>query len=470
MGSGNADDDGDDQRNGTTRVEKKLIVAFVGGTSEPHKPVLESNSDPHVVLAAAATAPSPPAVGQRQECRSIGLHQRKDPCTGRTRLYAVLEGGKKKCRPTQKKDDNSSTATDTTVSSEPSAPPTVSRRLCEVQMLPARAEDDEVSYSSFFIQAASSESAATVIGNGKLYLLTPMDPLFFLLPNDDEAMGVNENQPSSTYDDDNKKNNKNKSSGIRLQWQPLDQILSATDPILKSCLDLSQVLHLFATLKLGPDETFYRFSPQRALTWLVRKMETLQTFLEHQQQQQAKTEQALSSNDSTSFSLSGAFAEGFYNPSAGVQTKNEKASSSSGVKDDKIAQQRQRAKEQSIQILCNYLSESWSTRFLDHIQEAPSVLLSTKQRAAAAAKRSQSEMASSSLASSSSYNNNNNTDWMQAQSQQSQPLLENKKAKKETPMSASVKKLATVNTKGMKKMTAFFTSVPSTSSKTKKKR
>ena len=383
------------------RDEKKVVVALVG--------CCQQSSDESVF-----------GVGNeyKNDCRPIALHYRNDPCTRESRLYGVFGAQPLLRNSSEDKSRN---------------------RLCELSMLAPLGVDDGHSYSSFMIK---SESAATVVGNSNLYTLTDVDPLFFLLP-----MELDENTSSTGvtgHGSDEMTNNP------LHKWQPLDQILSTLDPILKSCVDPAQVLHLFAIMQLGPGEVFYKFSKGRALTWLTKKQRSVNQFLvEHRKREKESKDSKYSS--SLSGGGPGAFAEGFYVP-ADSRTQQLPVES---TKVTDVTNLSRLAKEESIQIICGYLSHEWRALFLDHLNESEDVLQNHRARAT---KRAQTEVASSTATMSTVPSN--------ADSLHKLPL--EKKAKKETAMPAGIKKLAAVNTKGMKKMSSFF-SVSSRDKKGKRK-
>lgn len=369
--------------------DKRLIVALVGT-----EPKITDQS----LKTRAIASPL-----YNKDWRSIRLHSRNSPCNTERRCYAVLG--------TRPLDDHSIQKNDFETTN----------RLCELQVLPACVEGDENSLSSIMIK---SNSAATVVGNGKIYVLTYMDPLFFLLPG---MISDESKSPTS---------NAAKDCPFRDRWQPLDQILSPLDPMLKSCIDPSQIGHLYSSIQLGPNELFHKFSEERALCWLQRKHDALNNFfLQHRRKM--NEEKVAKSTSSFSGGGAGAFTEGFFMP-GGSWTAEVNSQDTANSNDSE--QTARLAREHSIQIICSYLSEHWRGRFLNHLKESPQILLSPKQRAT---KRAQSEVSVSSLPSSS--------DWrIQAQGRQALPM--GGTTKKET----GGKTLATVNIKGMKKMSAFF--------------
>uniref|UniRef100_A0A7S3DU72 Ribonuclease H2 subunit B wHTH domain-containing protein n=1 Tax=Entomoneis paludosa TaxID=265537 RepID=A0A7S3DU72_9STRA len=375
----------------------------------------ENGGDKNLIVALLGTqtteANQRPAQNGRKDRPSLRLHHREDPSTNERRVYLVIEASESQPKISEKDLLNP-----------------VRNRLCEIQVLPPKTKDDKEPFSSFLIK---SESTAQVVGNDKLYTITDVDPLFFLLPSDSTSESPEEKKSSDEHKNSN-----------RQQWQPLDQILGPLDATLKSCLDPKQISHLYATMKLSPEESFYKFSPVKTLSWLTKKHEALQNCL-LQQRRQHKTKDVNVANKSNA-----AFASGF-RVAPQKQTiegsKNDSASSNAGdTSKDQLSIVT--AKEESIQIICSYLSEEWRTRFLNHLNVSSEVLQTTKQRAA---KRVHSEVSKivsiSSVAAMSDV----------AAEAQGPP---EKKPKKESFKSAGIQKLKKVNTTGMKTMSSFFKS------------
>lgn len=306
--------------------------------------------------------------------------------------------------------------------------------------------DDDESFSSFFIQ---SQSTSFVVGNGNLYTITEVDPLFFLLP------------PNT--DESTRTKNQEKRLNTNQSWQPIDQILGTVDSTLRSCVDPKQLGHLYESLKLSPDETFYRFSNERTLKWLKNKQSNLQKSLEQQQNK-------LHQNDQSSQKGKGAYAAGFIleaveNSIDPQAVKSNKNNNQQLPKDEQQTEERREhekqqryvkiAEEESVQIICSYLNQEWQRKFLEHVNLTDEILLTAKQRVA---KRTSSEMtcedSSNKIMNGTTTNIDGNLN-NNAVGQQS--TLGNKiKIKSSSNKSVGLVKLEKVNTKGMKKMSAFF--------------
>ena len=382
----------------------------------------------------------------RKDRQSLSFHHRADPSSGEKRLYVIME-------------DTAAAAvastTNTSSNNHHSPKQSTPCRLCEVQVLAPRSQNDNPeTFASFLVQSAS---ATHIVGNGNLYTITEVDPLFFLLPSD--LPGDNNTEEKKSSEDDKHTPQKSK----HFQWQPLDQILEPLDGTLRKCLSLPQIPHFFASMSLGnDDECFYKFSMDKALAWLGRKQAAVERCL----LQQAEAKQARRNNHkgtmgkSASSTDEGAFAAGFHMPSeapaAATETTAEATATTTKEEATKTtihAEQRaKKAREESIQIVCSYLNPAWRSRFLAHLQTSPDVLQSAKQRAAKRihAQVAASEASTTATASTSNTTATASTEWVQKQAEPP--------AKKPKPsQTVGVARLKKVNTKGMKKMSAFFT-------------
>ena len=264
-----------------------------------------------------------------------------------------------------------------------------SHQLCELQSVP-------VDFGSFLVTPTN-----TLIGkDSNLYVTTPVDPLFFIL----------QHEPAST------------------QWQPWDQIVEGMGATERSILpeDSNQLMHLFTRMPVSDDETYYKFSVTKALSWLQQKFKRVQETLERQ----CKEAQKSNGNSNGRSSMASNFNVG--NQATGSNTMSEQELKTEqeklqATRDKRISE---KCQAEALQIICDYLNETWKLRFLNHVDLDASLLEPKK-----APKPSEKRPAP--------------TDF---------PVPEVKKQKaivKTT--SVALKKLAKVNTNGMKKMSAFFT-------------
>jgi hypothetical protein len=104
------------------------------------------------------------------------------------------------------------------------------------------------------------QPAGMVVSNPALYMLTAVDPLFWLLP------ATQQSSSSSTTND---------------QWQPWAQLLAAWPAAVRRALpaDRRQLGHLYARMAVDDDEVYYKFSATKALHWLTAKVARTRTVL-----------------------------------------------------------------------------------------------------------------------------------------------------------------------------------------------
>ena len=268
--------------------------------------------------------------------------------------------------------------------------------LCEMQSLSA-------DFGSFLMTPSN-----TVVGkDSTLYLTTCVDPLFLVL----------QHEPASD------------------RWQPWDQIVEGMDATLRSALpaDRNQLMHLFARMPVSDDEIYYKFSVAKSLGWLQKKFARVQETLEKQQKH--KTDSIQPSKDSCNSRSS--VASNFH---LGKQATESTSTAAKAEQEQQHAARKERIIERcradALQIVCEYLNETWKLRFLTHVNLESSLLEPPKpaNKSSSGEKRSGNVTTATDLA-----------------------LPPSKKSK--TVVSSStvgLKKLAKVNTKGMKKMSAFF--------------
>ena len=264
----------------------------------------------------------------------------------------------------------------------------------------------------------------TVVANGKLHVLSRVDPLFWV---------VSLVCPAKLQD-----------TSIKQPWQPLDQLWSGISPAVQQALRTNphQMQHLASSYSLD-DEVFYKFNYDKILQWLTRKQQSTQTVLEHQRLRQVQLEAAAGA---TASSGGGAFSAGFSLTSEAVEEPAAANSPSSNDKPPTLDDdQRQQAKYESLQILSNYLSPAWQTALLEsHLKLDPvSVLEDPVER------HRQQQMAREAQSQPSQRDRSLNTPSVPVTPV---TVMEPPKPK----LSFGQKQLLKVNKKGMKPMTSFF--------------
>lgn len=323
---------------------------------------------------------------------------------------------------------------------------TAEKAICELQAFAPAAD-----YGSFFV------NGEYVIGNGSLHTVSPVDPLFWFL--DVHNHTVTEVEKGQQQQ----------------QWQPLEQILAdqALDRhIVAAVTDRKQLGHIFQTMQLPgaeeDEERYYKFSAPKTLEWLTNKQQRVENvlwqqeshLLEREEQQQDATETENLDNGGGAFSSC-------FNVAADLQpdtqSQNDAESAHAG-KEQREKELHQRCREESVQIVCTYLNSVWCERFLLHLRLNETILMSPK-------KRRQLQLQQQRQATGSKDNEQASfmpavtaaIDWNDVN------MTETKKAKVEEPsITYGAKKLAKVNTKGMKTMSSFFGAKPASKKDFKK--
>jgi Ydr279p protein triple barrel domain len=292
-------------------------------------------------------------------------------------------------------------------------------RLCELTAVgPSKSTDEE--YQSFAV-VANGGGSSYVVGNGVLHTITTVDPLFWLL----------QDKYASTNEAPNK------------QWQPLDQYLQQFDAVLvQKCLDVQQCTHVLDEMVVE-EETYVKFSVPKTVLWLQRKFDAVEAVLLKQMEAHRKAVVRKSRTQ-------GAMAANFHLAQRPTPTQP-KQSSPSDVQDDILAlsaQDRQRAKYEAIQSVCNYLSAPWIDRLLEHVNETKKVALE-EPAATTAGKKSPTSTISVPT-----------EDWNAAIGDLVPTGEGNSRGKveavQEKPVTAGAKRLLKVNQKGLQKMSSFF--------------
>ena len=198
----------------------------------------------------------------------------------------------------------------------------------------------------------------TIVANGTLHTISPVDPLFWLLTDENLTAGANSN--SATVTD-------TAASTQQQQWQPLAQITKKYNSNVTRCIPAEQYQHIFAEY-LVDDETFCKFSVDKAVQWLQAKQKAVEKVLLRQlERDQQLKEQHTTSN--TISNGSGAFESGF-NLGEEEEKSNENSTTllNDPVAEKRAAQQRRKAIHESIQVVGNYLSVKWKARFLESLE------------------------------------------------------------------------------------------------------
>lgn len=349
-----------------------------------------------------------------------GILSISDPCSGNTRQYLTHKLRKTNCKTVGQNDQDQS-------------------GIYEIQSLPHPRSE---TYSSFFVDSR-------VVSNPHLHLVTPMDPLYFLLP----------------YFENEEK------------WQPWNQIVEAKaiPSEVINRIDMAQLKHLFLVNdSYGDDMILYKFKKEQGLDWLKKKMIRVEDYLQLQVLLQEKRIEAKEQNGgafNTSFHLSSNSGPGgdcSSTPTATAECANNEKSLTSS--------QKALAKQSAAQVICEYLSDRWQVEFLKSQSMTRECLATRFQMKSAVSTPKTIENSSNTSVevtpppSTSALKRPFSEPKMTEADKLMQYTLgnvggesteqQNAKKAKESAQSVGLKKLSKVNTKGMKSMTSFFTAKP----------
>ena len=285
-------------------------------------------------------------------------------------------------------------------------------QLCEMTMIDDddamnssnTMNEDKQNYHSFLISNRNHNDTNTlssyVVQNGSLYVMTPIDSLFWLLRDTYlPSTTTTSNTTSSTIILDTEPPKKQ-------QWQPLLQFLQEYDPVIQKCVygpnktqQQQQYKHLLNEMSLGnhtddddnndvdDSMTLVQFSIEKALLWLHQKQQTMERYLlrvvsssSSQQQQHHHHNNNSNRNSNTSGNNNnnnkGAFTSGFTVAKENkitacnmtINVENEEKQEQER-KEQQQQQYRIMVKEESMQLVCNYLTPAWQDHFLQYMRD-----------------------------------------------------------------------------------------------------
>lgn len=322
---------------------------------------------------------------------------------------------------------------------------TSSHRIYEVQGL---SHPKSSEYSSFFV-------SNRVISNKDLHVVTPVDPLYFLLTHFTEEE----------------------------KWQPWDQLVqskSIPQIVLKGIeQDKTQLKHFFVINdSYGDDLILYKFKQDLALSWLSKKMDRIQAFLLQQMdiiQEKERMEQGKNI---------GAFSSSFHLPRTEQSRESDMTDNTSSLssstasvpKHDTLLSPSDKLvlTKSAAQIICEYLSPFWQKKLLVHLQLSEMDLYPVKKASEAVSTDSMvptcSPTSHAVTPPSSSSSTSQKRSLQQIKISEADKLLQytmgessasgdkvtEAKKKKLEAKSSALKQLEKVNTKGMKSMMSFF--------------
>jgi hypothetical protein len=252
--------------------------------------------------------------------------------------------------------------------------------IVEIQILPS-------SFSSFLI-------GRHVVADGNLYVLTHMDPMFWVLA---------ANSPETTQ---------------KRSWQPYEQIISSLPDSVQKAVVEEQLGHCFQTLCNDQTDNvcFFKFSEEKAIRWLKRKQEKLyQCFLKQDQVNTQRQQKELNTKG-------GSVSATFYMPADPMA-----AATTNNIPDESGNEQ---FKIESLQVICNYLSPEWSKKFCETMKLTEEKVLQVP--------------------------NTKSPKINIVPVSQEEPEAPKAKKKVEDSRTAANKRLSKTNIKGMKTMGSFF--------------
>lgn len=199
--------------------------------------------------------------------------------------------------------------------------------LLEIQSL-------ESDFSSFFV-------GRHVVKDGNLYVINRVDPLFWFF---------------SHYSPTEKSK----------QWRPMDQVVECLPDPVQKALDTKQVPNLFQELisEAMGDTPVYKFVAVRALKWLQKKHERIYQCLERQEQaKREKSKSKLNIQKSGGGSVSSSFYIPDEDPVSSAPQTDTTTTTTTTLSDTDL----QQLKLDSAHIILNYLPSEWSNCLLDHL-------------------------------------------------------------------------------------------------------
>lgn len=216
--------------------------------------------------------------------------------------------------------------------------------IAEIQSIPA-------DFSSFIV-------GRHMVKDGDLYLINRIDPLFFYLP----TQSIEERDSVGTNgDDDNKPEPRKKS------WQPYNQFLeqSKLSSEVTKFISEKQLQHICSTFE--NEELYFKFSIEKSLDWLKKKQERILESLKSQDERRRKTNalkyslMGAKNGDPMGGSVSSNFNSGKPTEVATPHASKTDKSKLATQTDTKFL------RIESLQIVCNYLNQTWSKKFVEHM-------------------------------------------------------------------------------------------------------
>jgi hypothetical protein len=311
--------------------------------------------------------------------------------------------------------------------------------------------DDETigEYSSFLVNGI-------VVPNGMLHTLTTVDPLWFvvrlLVPREP-------NDPLSSSSS---------------SWKPLDQLLgdicgddTTTRDFLVQ-LDATHFAPIFQSMELSEEEMVYKLSQDKVLSWLTRKQQGVETVLRLQAQRTTATLARTNDRRTTTCFAQGLFVPGRDDddddkneetttddaPTVSATSNATAADNTTMTIDDGTAMT---IRDESLQVVCQYLSNAWRDCFLHHLQLSRPDVLEGKPTTTLSQR---AKKIKPTMDWNAGLTDSTTTTAAAVPSSSSVVVVTPKVPTTGTTMTAGAKRLQKVNTKGMSKLSSFFAAKP----------
>lgn len=297
--------------------------------------------------------------------------------------------------------------------------------IVEFQSIPA-------DFSSFVV-------GRHIVKDGNIYVINPIDPLFFYLSThlfDESQSGINND-------------NKHKQ---QQSWQSFDQCLenSKLPREFYEAISEKQMRHICSTFS-NDDICYLKFSVEKTLQWLQSKQERVLESLIRQHKRNRKTKDAkyasLNNNrtgtNNSNTIMGESISENFNLPPpshlVATPSSNEIKNTNTNVTIE--LSETKALKNESIQIICNYLNQGWSNKFITHLKCTTEVLSTSKtvNKAAGVSNINNSGI---------QHNIDNDMSSKKLETTNQKPIV--------SARTSGNKRLVKVSTKGMKSIGNFF--------------
>ena len=333
----------------------------------------------------------------------------KDPSTGDRRDYAMMKTG-----------------------------PQQETIIVEFQDIPS-------DFSSFMV-------GRHIVKDGSLYMMNRVDPLFFYLAAQEHHLQEQQQKKS---------------------WQPFEQCFEETSnnnsnkgkmlpKEIHSTITADQLKHLCLTFE-NDDVVYFRFDVNKALQFLRRKKErVLECLIRQDQIEQRRQEKLYESSFQQYNSGSSKNANSTSTPSKdenGDKKENNNGSSSPAV----VISDTKALKLQSIQIVSNYLTEAWSAKFVETLGVTMDQVRNKTPNKSNTKSNDNADTTASTTPAAEGFTIQRvvetDTTSLEATNKAATKAAADKKAI-ESYRTPGNKRLAKVNTKGMKSIASFFGAAP----------